>query len=105
MCYTEKARNSWHRRGTQKTGNPYSQPKRPSTDTTHRPSTLHYRKGSPGVKTQNTNIKISTEAVHAFSTETTRHHYPHLIYIYIYTQLGHHQILSANAARCEAQAG
>ena len=55
VCYTEKAPNAWHRRGTQKTGNTYNQPKRPSTGTTHRPSTRHYRKGSPGVKTHNTN--------------------------------------------------
>ena len=55
MCYTEKAPNAWHRRGTQKTGNTYNQPKRLSTDITHRPSTWHYRKGSPGVKTHNTN--------------------------------------------------
>ena len=54
-CYTEKAQNAWHRRGTQNTGDTYNQPKRPSTDTTHRPSTWHYRKGSPGVKTHNTN--------------------------------------------------
>ena len=47
-CYTEKAPNAWHRRGTQKTGNTYKQPDRPSTDTPHRPSTKHYRKGSPG---------------------------------------------------------
>ena len=55
MCYTEKAPNAWHRRGTQRTGNTYNQPKRPSTDTTHRPSTWQYPKGSPGVKTHNTN--------------------------------------------------
>ena len=48
MCYTEKAPNAWHRRGTQKTGNTYNQPNRASTDTPHRPSTKHYRKGSPG---------------------------------------------------------
>ena len=48
MCYTEKAPNAWHRRGTQNTGNTYNQRKRPSTDTPHRPSTKHYRKGSPG---------------------------------------------------------
>ena len=59
MCCTEKAPNAWHRRGTQKTGNTYSQPKRPSTDTTHRPSTEHYRKGNPGVKTHNTNQRSS----------------------------------------------
>ena len=57
----EKAPNAWHRQGTQKTGNIYSQPKRPSTAATH---------------------SIITHA-----------------------QLGHHQILAANAARCEAQAG
>ena len=55
MCYTKKAPNAWHCRGTRKTGNTYNQPKRPSTDTTHRPSTKHYRKGSPGVKMHNTN--------------------------------------------------
>ena len=54
LCYTEKAPNAWHCRGTQKTGNTYNQPKRPSTDTTHRPSSWHYRKGSPGVKTRHT---------------------------------------------------
>ena len=56
-CYTEKAPNAWNRRGTPnlKTGNTYYQPKRPSTGTTHRPSTRHYEKGGPGVKTHNTN--------------------------------------------------
>ena len=53
-CYKGKAPNAWHRRGTQETGNTYKQPKRPSSDTTHRPSTKHYRKGSPGVKTHKT---------------------------------------------------
>ena len=38
LCYTKKAPNAWHRRGTQNTGNTYKQPKRPSTDTTHRPA-------------------------------------------------------------------
>ena len=55
MIYTQKAPIAWQLRGTQKTGNTYNQPKRPPTDTTHRPSTKHYRKGSPGVKTHNTN--------------------------------------------------
>ena len=55
MCYMEKVPNALHRRGTQKTGNTYNQSNRPSTDTTHRPRTWHYRKGSPGVKTHNTN--------------------------------------------------
>ena len=55
MCYTEKAPNAWHPQGTPKTGNIYNQPKQPSTGTTHRPSTRHYRKGSPGVKTHNNN--------------------------------------------------
>ena len=54
-CYTETAPNARHRRVTQKTGNTYNQPKRPSTGTPHRPSTRHNRKGSPGVKTHNTN--------------------------------------------------
>ena len=58
VCYTGKAPNAWHRRGTQKTGNTYNQPNRPSTDT-HRPSTKHYRKGSPGVKTHDTNQNCS----------------------------------------------
>ena len=48
LCYTEKAQNAWHRRGPQKTGNTYNQRNRPSTDTPHKPSTKHYRKGSPG---------------------------------------------------------
>ena len=55
MCYTEKAPNAWHPQGTPKTGNIYNQPKQPSTGTTHRPSTRHYRKGSPGGMTHNTN--------------------------------------------------
>ena len=42
--YMEKADNAWHRRGKQKTGNTYNQPKRPSTGTPHGPSTRHYRK-------------------------------------------------------------
>ena len=62
VCHTEKAQNAWHRRGTQKTGKTDNQPHRPlppaghvhlvwmppSTDTAHRPSTKHYRKGCPG---------------------------------------------------------
>ena len=52
----------WHSQGTQKTGNTHNQPKRPSTDTTHRPSTKQYRKGSPGVKTHNKNQYSSRAA-------------------------------------------
>ena len=63
-CYTEKAPNAWHRRGKQKTGNTHNQPKRPSTDTIYRPSTRHYRKGSPGVKTHNTNQHSSRAGLH-----------------------------------------
>ena len=74
LCNTEKALNAWHRRGTQKTGNTYNQSKRPSTDTTHRPSTKHYRKGSPGFNTHNTNQHSSRARLH---TATTRHHHPH----------------------------
>ena len=47
-CNAKKALNTWHRRGTQQTGNTYHQPNRRSTDTPHRPSIKHYRKGSPG---------------------------------------------------------
>ena len=54
-CYTEKAPNAWHRRGTPNTGNTYHQPKRPSTGTTHRPRTRHYLKGIPGVRKHRTN--------------------------------------------------
>ena len=55
LCYTKKAPNAWHRRGTSKTGNTYHRPQQLSTGTTHRPSTRHVLKGSPGVKTHNTN--------------------------------------------------
>ena len=55
QSYTEKAPNAGHRQGTPKTGNTCNQFKRPSTGTTHRQRTRHYRKGSPGVKTHNTN--------------------------------------------------
>ena len=48
LCYTEKAPNAWHCRGTRKTENTYNQPNRPSTDTPHRQRTKNYRKGSPG---------------------------------------------------------
>ena len=44
-CYTEKAPNAWHRRGTQKTGNTYNQPNQPNR---HTSQTKHYRKDSPG---------------------------------------------------------
>ena len=37
-CYTEKAPNAWHCRGTQKTGNTYNQPNRPNR---HTPQTKH----------------------------------------------------------------
>ena len=53
-------RYAWHRQGTHKTGSTYNQPKRPSTGTTHRPSTRHYRKGSPGVKPH----KLQASSVH-----------------------------------------
>ena len=35
-------------KNAQKTGNTYNQPNRPTTDTPHRPTTKHYREGSPG---------------------------------------------------------
>ena len=44
--------------------NTYNQPKRPSTGTSHRPSTRHYRKGSPGFKTNNTNQRSSRARLH-----------------------------------------
>ena len=71
-----------------KTGNTYNQPNRPSSDTLRRPSTKHYRKGSPGVTTPTT-----TAAVHASAHQQQ----PAIITL---TQQGHHHILSANEACC-----
>ena len=64
VSYTEKAPNAWHRRGTQKTGNAYNQPQCPATGTTHRQSTRHYLKGSPGVNTHNINQHSSRARLH-----------------------------------------
>ena len=38
VSYTEQSKKARHRQGTQQTGITYSQPKRPSTGTAHRPS-------------------------------------------------------------------
>ena len=47
LCYTEKAPNAWHRRGTKKTGNTYNQRNRPNR---HASQTKHQAlpKGQPG---------------------------------------------------------
>ena len=89
-CYKEKAPNAWHRRGTQKTGNTYSQPNRPNR---HTSQTKHQAlpKGQPGRRIR----PINTAAVHASAQQQPT--------IITHTRQGHHQILSANAARCEAQ--
>ena len=86
--YTEKASNAWHRRGTQKTGNTYNQPSRPDR---HTSQTKHQSlsKGQPGRRITPSN----TAAVHASAQQPT---------IITHTRQGHHQILSANAALCEA---
>ena len=59
-CDTEKAPNSWHRRGTQKTGNTYNQPNRPDR---HTSQTKHQAlsKGQPGRRI----TPINTAAGHA----------------------------------------
>ena len=87
-CYTEKAPNAWQRRGTQKTRNTYNQPNRPTRQTSQ---TKHQAlpKGQPGRRI----TPINTAAVHASAQPTLSTH----------TRQGHHQIFSANAARCEAQ--
>ena len=88
VCYMEKAPNAWHRQGTQKTRNTYNQPNRPNQQTSQ---TMHQvlSKGQPGRRI----TPINTAAVHASAQPT----------IITRTQRGHHQILSANAARCEAK--
>ena len=90
MCYTEKAPNAWHRQGTQKTGNSYNQPNRPNR---HPSQTKHQalRKGQPGRRI----ALINTAAVHGSAQQQPT--------IITHTRQGHHQIFSANAARCEAQ--
>ena len=90
MCYTEKAPNTWHRRGTQKTGNTYNSPNRPNR---HTSQAKHQAlpKGQPGRRI----TPINTAAVHASAQQQ-----PTMITL---TRQGHQQILSANAARWEAQ--
>ena len=90
VCHTEKAPNAWHRRGTQKTGNTYNQPNLPNQ---HTSQTKHQAlpKGQPGRRT----TSITTAAVHASAQQQPT--------IITHTRQGHHQNLSANAARCEAQ--
>ena len=59
-CYTEKARNTWQRRGTQNTTNTHNQPNRPNRQTSQ---TKHQAlpKGQPGRRI----TPINTTAVHA----------------------------------------
>ena len=61
----------------EETGNTDNQPIQPSTGTTHRPSTRHYRKPLRAAQETRRLTPTSTAAVHAPSTATTRHHYPH----------------------------
>ena len=90
VCYTEKAPNAWQRRGPQKTRNTYSQSNRPNRETSQ---TKHQAlpKGQPG----RCITPINTAAVHASAQQQPT--------ISTHTRQGHHQIFSANAARCEAQ--
>ena len=70
-----------------KTGNTYNQPSRPNRHTTQ---TKHQAlpKGQPGRRI----TPLNTAAVHTSAQPT----------IITHTRQAHHQILSANAARCEA---
>ena len=88
-CYTENAPNAWQRRGTKKTSNTYNQPNRPNRQTSQ---TKHQSlpKGQPGRRI----TTINTAALHASAQQPT---------ISTHTRQGHHQIFTANAARCEAQ--
>ena len=89
-CYTEKAPNASHRQGTQKTRNTYNQPNRPNRQTIQ---TKHQAlpKGQPGRRI----TPINKAAVHGSAQQQPT--------ISTHTRQGHHQIFSANAARCEAQ--
>ena len=74
LCYTEKAPNVWHRRGT-----PNGRKHLPSAQMTvnwHNSQNKHQAlsKGQP--RSQDAQ-QTSTAAVHAPSTATTRHHHPH----------------------------
>ena len=73
-----------------KTRNTYNQPNRPNRQTSH---TKHQAlsKGQPGRPI----TPINTAAVHASAQQQPT--------ISTHTRQGHHQIFSANAARCEAQ--
>ena len=80
-CYTEKAPNSWHRRGTQKTGNTYNQPKRPGR---HTSQTKHQAlsKGQEGRRITPSN----TAAVHASAhRQPTIITHTYVIHTYIHT--------------------
>ena len=84
-----KSSKRLHRRGTQKTGNSYNQPNRTNR---HTSQTKHQSlpKRQPGRRI----TPINTAVVHASAQQPT---------IITHTRQGHHQILTANAARCEAQ--
>ena len=95
LCYTETAPNDRHCRGTPKTGKTYNQPICPSTGITHKPSTRHYLNGSPGVRTHNTTQHSSRARLQH------RNHPPSPTPNRVTTS----QILPANVAHSEAQAG
>ena len=69
--------------------------KRPPIGTTHRPSTRYHRKGSPRIKSHNTN---------QHSSRARHQQHSNLPPSFTHTQQGHREILSANAVQCEAQA-
>ena len=76
--------------GTQKTRNTYNQPNRPNRKTSQ---TKHQAqpKGQPGRRI----TQINTATVHASAQQRPT--------ISTHTRQGHHQIFSANVARCKAQ--
>ena len=88
LCYAERPPNAWRRRGThkrQETPTNNLTDRRPTHPTDQAPSTIE----RAARETHNT----KTAAVHALAQQPA---------IITRTQQGHHQILSANAARCEA---
>ena len=89
-CYTEKAPIAWQCQGTQNTRNTCNQPNWPNRQTSQ---TKHQAlpEGQPGRRI----TPINTAAVHASAQQQPT--------ISTHTRQGHHQILSANAARCEVQ--
>ena len=96
-CYTENAKNAWHRPGTQKTVNTYTLQSTQTTVNCHTSQTKHQALSKEQPRYQDAYHHPAQQSCTSLAQQP-----PDII---TYTQQGHHQILSANAACCETQAG